>query len=310
MPSQFTVGLPPLRLVQLPGRGTVAVREWAGPPDEPVVVLVHGVALTADLNWSRVAPVLGQRFRVIAFDQRGHGRGIAPGPGFRLEDCADDIAALVGVLGIEKVIAVGYSMGGLVAQLLWRQHRCQVAGLVLCSTARNFRGSPAERLIGMTLPAAAAVVSMTPALHWFGAHLFGAALLGYVRDPAARQLARTEMALTRLSTAVAAAYAVSEFTSHDWIGRVDVPTAVIVTAQDHLVPPTRQRRLARAIPGALIYELDGDHGVFLDAPGRFAASLLAACTAVAQAGAVQADPPVSGRVVASPPVHGLVPPAL
>ncbi len=171
MPSQFTVGLPPLRLVQLPGRGTVAVREWAGPPDAPVVVLVHGVALTADLNWSRVAPVLGQRFRVIAFDQRGHGRGIAPGPGFRLEDCADDIAALVGVLGVEKVFAVGYSMGGLVAQLLWRQHRRLVAGLVLCSTARNFRGSPAERLIGMTLPAAVAVVSMTPPLHWIGAHL-------------------------------------------------------------------------------------------------------------------------------------------
>ncbi len=101
----------------------------------------------------------------------------------------------------------------------------------------------------------------------------------------------------------------SEFTSHDWIGGVDVPTAVIVTARDRLVPPTRQRRLARAIPGALIFELDGDHGVFLDAPGRFATSLFAACTAVAQPGAVRADPPVSGQVAASAPVHGLVPPA-
>jgi pimeloyl-ACP methyl ester carboxylesterase len=95
--------------VDLPGRGTTVVREWAGPPGAPVVVLVHGVTLTADLNWSGVQPTLGQRFRVIAFDQRGHGRGPDPGPSFRLEDCADDIAALAEVLGAERVTVVGYS---------------------------------------------------------------------------------------------------------------------------------------------------------------------------------------------------------
>ena len=40
----------------------------------------------------------------------------------RLADCADDVAALVDELGVTKVIAAGYSMGGPVAQLLWRRH--------------------------------------------------------------------------------------------------------------------------------------------------------------------------------------------
>src|SRR5438132_3426601 len=47
---------------------------------------------------------------------RGHGDGIRAGSRFRLEDCADDIAALAEVLGIGRFVAVGYSMGGMVAQ--------------------------------------------------------------------------------------------------------------------------------------------------------------------------------------------------
>ena len=65
---------------------------------------------------------------------------------FRLEDCADDIAALAGVLGIGRFAAVGYSMGGMVAQLLYRRHAPLLSGLVFCSTARNARGSPAEQM--------------------------------------------------------------------------------------------------------------------------------------------------------------------
>ena len=75
---------------------------------------------------------------MVAPDLRGHGRGIRSRRPFRLEDCADDLAALVEQLGCGPVVVVGYSMGGLVAQLLWRRHPDLVAGLVLCSTARVF----------------------------------------------------------------------------------------------------------------------------------------------------------------------------
>ena len=277
--------LPPIRVVRLPGRGTTVVREWPGPPGAPTVVLVHGLTLTADLNWSGVLPILGQHFRVIAFDQRGHGRGVNPVRSFRLEDCADDIVVLADALGAERFMVVGYSMGGLVAQLLWRRHPHLIDGLVLCSTARNFRGTPLENLMAMALPTVALLTSVTLPLSWLGAHALGATMLGHVRDAATREWAWAEMARTRLPTAVAAVSAVADFTSHDWIDGVDVPTAVVITTDDRLVAASRQRRLARAIPGAVVYEIAGGHGVFLNAPEQFAAAVSAACVAVTRAAA-------------------------
>src|SRR5207237_10480362 len=129
--------LPPGRALELPGRGRTFVRELAGPAGAPTVVLLHGLGASADLNWFPSFSALGRQFRVLAIDQRGHGRGIRVGTRFGLEDCADDVVALADALGIERVIPVGYSMGGPVAQLVWRHHRDRVAGMVLCATSRD-----------------------------------------------------------------------------------------------------------------------------------------------------------------------------
>jgi hypothetical protein len=51
----------------------------------------------------------------------------------------------------------------------------------------------------------------------------------------------------------------------------------VVTTQDQIVPPSRQRDLAAAIPGAVVVQLDADHGVCVTAPERFASFLLDAC---------------------------------
>ena len=64
------------------------------------------------------------------------------------------------------------------------------------------------------------------------------------------------------------------FSSHEWITRVDVPTAVVVTTADQLVPPSRQRRLASAIPHAAVFDMFGDHAVSLTNPAAFARVLI------------------------------------
>jgi 3-oxoadipate enol-lactonase len=102
---------PLTRLVELPGRGVTRVWECAGPPGAETLMLIHGVACTAELNWGKVFAPLAAHFRVVAADLRGHGDGIRAGWRFRLEDCADDVAALAAVLGTGKFTAVGYSMG-------------------------------------------------------------------------------------------------------------------------------------------------------------------------------------------------------
>ena len=272
--------MPFTRLVDLPGRGTTRVWECAGPRGAETVMLIHGVAFTAELNWGKVFAPLGRHFRVVAADLRGHGDGIRLRSRFRLEDCTDDIAVLAGVLDIGRFAAVGYSMGGMVAQLLYRRHAALLSGLVLCSTATSARGSPAEQLAALAVPAMAAATLWNPMLHLTGAEAFGTELLGRIDDPATSRWARAQLSRTTLATAVSAMQAVCEFTSDSWISQVDVPTAVVITGRDRIVPPDRQLKLARAIPGASVHHVDAEHGACINAPQLFARALLEACCSV------------------------------
>ena len=126
--SQGHSDLPAGDLVRLPGRGSVFVRQLPGPRDAPTLVLLHGWTVTADVTWHLSYQTLGRHFRVIAFDHRGHGRGLRGDAGFQLEHCADDVAAVATELGIDRFIPVGYSMGGPVVQLLWRGQHSRNAG--------------------------------------------------------------------------------------------------------------------------------------------------------------------------------------
>jgi 3-oxoadipate enol-lactonase len=250
-------------------------------------MLIHGVMFTAELNWASVFAPLAQHFRVVAVDLPGHGDGIRVGSRFRLEDCADDVAALAGVLRIPRFVAVGYSMGGMVAQLLYRRHPSLLSGLVLCSTAGNVRGSPAEQLTALAVPTMATALRWNPLLHLVSAAVLGTALLGHVDDPATGAWARCQLSRTTLATAVSAVHAVCEFASDSWISQVDVATAVVVTARDRIVPPDRQLDLARAVQGASVHEVDADHGACVNAPLLFPPALLEACWSVTRTAAVR-----------------------
>ena len=271
---------PLTRLVELPGRGVTRIWECAGPRGAQTVILIHGLTFTAELNWAKVLAPLAQRFRVIAVDLRGHGDGISPGSRFRLEDCADDVAALADVLRTGPFIAVGYSMGGMVAQLLCHRHPAKVSGLVLCATARNVLGSPAEKLAALALPTTAAAMWWNPFLRPMSAEFLGMALLGPVPDPATATWARAQLRRTTLATAMSAVHAVCEFSSHSWIGQVSVPAAVVVTTRDHVVPLRRQLKLAAAILGASVHDVEADHAVCVTAPQVFTPVLLRACWSV------------------------------
>jgi 3-oxoadipate enol-lactonase len=284
---------PRTQLAELSGRGVTRVWECAGPRGAQTLMLIHGVTFTAELNWGMVFAPLSRHFRVIAMDLRGHGDGISSGSRFRLEDCADDIAALAEIENISRFVAVGYSMGGMVAQLLYRRHASLLSGLVLCATARNVLGSPAEKLAAMTLPTAAAAIRLNPLLQPVSAEVLGLALLGRIDDPATARWARAQLSRTTLTTAISAIRAVCEFTSHTWVSQIDVPTAVIVTARDRIVPANRQLKLARAIPGASVHEVDADHAACITAPQVFTQALLQACRSVAPGRARDGWPPLA-----------------
>ena len=106
-----------------------------------------GGSPAAGLNWFNAFDRSSRRYDVVAPDLRGHGRGLRTRRRFRLADCADDVAAVLEQLDTGPVIAVGYSMGGPVAQLLWRRHPELVSGLVLCATSYRFVNGARERFI-------------------------------------------------------------------------------------------------------------------------------------------------------------------
>ncbi len=260
------------------------VREVAGPPGATTVVLLHGWTATADLNWFTAFAALGRRFRVVAMDHRGHGRGIRSSKPFQLADCADDAMALADVLGIERIIPVGYSMGGPIAQLIWRRHPERVDGLVLCATARNFAGTRDERLLFAGIGALARASRVTP--ERIRQRLSGLYLGRRSRpydDWALEQVTGHDW-----TKVLEAGQAIGRFSSRTWVGEIDVPTAVVLTMQDRVVALRRQIRLFEAVPGAKAFRVDGDHDVCVVSPERFVPVLVSACTYVAEQARVAA----------------------
>jgi 3-oxoadipate enol-lactonase len=275
--------LPPGTAIELPGRGTTFVRQLAGPEGAPAIVLLHGWTATADLNWFTAYEALGKQFRVLAIDHRGHGRGIRSKKLFRLEDCADDAMALCDVLGIDRVIPVGYSMGGPVAQLMWKRHPDRVSGLVLCATSGYFVTSREERLSFMGLSGLAAVARLTPlqARRWLTAQL-------YLQRKTEQwePWAIDEASMHDWRAVLEAGRAIGSFSSRSWIGEVDVPTSVVITMRDRVVPVRRQVRLFESIKGAEAFRVDGDHDAVVANADRFVPTLLrAAHSVVERAGA-------------------------
>jgi 3-oxoadipate enol-lactonase len=246
-------------------------------PDAPTVLLLHGWTATSDLNWYLTYAALAERYNVLALDHRGHGRGIRSTAGFSLEDCADDAAALVDALHLERVIPIGYSMGGAIAQLFWQRHARLTAGLVLCSTAPYFAGSRQEKVgfIGLTGLAALARATPAKARTWLTEQIY---LQRKTEnwDP----WAIDEVSQNDWTSVLEAGIALGQFDSREWLAHVDVPTSVVITMQDEVVATRRQIRLFEGIRDAEAFRVDGGHDACVAKPQLFALALLRACKSV------------------------------
>jgi pimeloyl-ACP methyl ester carboxylesterase len=280
--------LPPGRTIEVPGRGEVFVRDTGG--GAPVVLLLHGWGATADVNFFNAYPELAAGYRVVALDHRSHGRGVRASAPFTLEDCADDAAALIVLLGVGPVVAVGYSMGGPVALLLAHRHPRLVAGLVLEATALEFNSEARDRALWRSLTLVEAVlghrvgdgvvqrilreaIDKEPSLDSYRAWLAGEFRRGYVQG------------------IVEAGRALSRFDARSFAAELRLPAAVVLTTADGLVPPHKQRALAAAL-GAPLFEIDGDHDAPMTHGNSFGTTTRAAVDYVAsQAGLLPAAAP-------------------
>ncbi|HTS95113.1 MAG TPA: alpha/beta hydrolase [Streptosporangiaceae bacterium] len=275
--------LPPGRVITLPGRGEVFVRDSGGSPAAPAVLLLHGWTASADLNFFPVYAPLARSYRVIAPDLRGHGRGMRSAEPFRLEDCADDAAALLDELGVQHVIAVGYSMGGPVGLLLARRHPGRVEALVMQATALEWRHKARERVVWRLL----SVLELSLRLGT-GAGFVERVLRQAIEDAPELDVYRAWLA-AEFRRGLAremgdAGRALSRYDARPWASRLGLPAVMLITTRDRLVRPAKQRALAEALRAQVI-EVDADHDLPLVRSDEYARlTRLAVDTAAAAAG--------------------------
>ena len=229
-------------------RGPLSVVE-AGDPAAPALVLLHGIGSSGDAFLPQ-APAFAKRWRVLAPDAPGYGASDDPPAAPGIDGFADAVARLLDDTGIDQAVLLGLSWGGVIATRFALRHPGRLRALVLADTSRGSGFDP-ERAAMMAERAAQ----------------YAADPVGFVRDRTPLLVADTTPA--SVVTAVASimdracrmpgyGYAAASLGETDHtpdLGRIDVPTLVLVGQHDRVCPPSDSRILANGIPGAAYVEV-------------------------------------------------------
>ncbi len=276
-PPEPPIEFPPARTVPVQGRGEFFLRDSHPDGDgdkRPTVMLLHGWMATADLNWAGAyRDLIDAGYRVLAIDHRGHGRGLRPLVSFRLTDCAADAAGVLRTLELAPAIVVGYSMGGTVAQLMTREQADVVSGVILSGTAQHWQ-EPALKRYWMAMGALGLGLALAPSRFWE----LGMKRNGIPENPRSAWL-QSELMRHSARDLAEAGRELGRFDLRPWLRKLDVPSAVVLTSRDELVPPKKQRELAQALE-AEVFDAPISHLEVTTAGDRYNRPLLDAVTAV------------------------------
>jgi pimeloyl-ACP methyl ester carboxylesterase len=206
---------------------------------EPLV-LIHG-GPSSSAMWEPLLPQLVDGFRVITPDSRGHGRSTSPAGRLSYAQLADDVAALITALGLEKPVVGGYSDGGQVALELGARHPDVARALIVGAAYPEFATTGLREAHRALLGADDAGV---PDLAQFEANLGEYADLIKSWHPGGDEQWQT---LVRQSARMWLEY---EGLTHDDLRRIQAPTLVFAGDRDELYPLDLMLALYRALPNA------------------------------------------------------------
>jgi pimeloyl-ACP methyl ester carboxylesterase len=271
VPAAATAATPPQSITDAPiravkaGQGTIGYRSIGkGRP----LVLVMGMSGTMDAWPPSFVDSLAARRRVIVFDNEGIRRSTLGLGTLTIARMADDAASLIRALRLRRADVLGWSMGGMIAQSLARQHPNRVRRMVLCATAPGDGRAtpPAPDVITQLASGTANVFQLLfPPGHDSAAQAYARGITSYPNaGPAAPP------AVTRVQLGATATWLTGGDPSGRPLGRLRLPVLVGGGALDRLLPAANQRYLARALPNARlrIYR-DAAHGFFIQHEGDF-----------------------------------------
>jgi proline iminopeptidase len=239
----------------------------------PTAVLVHGGPGTFDHSYFK--PEFGRLaadVQVVYVDLRGHGRSDWGDPNsWTLEQCADDLRALCDVLGIERPVVLGHSMGGPVVLLYAARHPGHAAGVVVQS---GFARWDTDRLAAAFAAIAGDEVGELAHRDYAGqdlsdedAHRVYAAFGTHLPDDRKRAAAPQNLALNRPGMDVIRRTDICEE-----LAAIISPTLVCVGELDPVTPVGASEEIVRALPdgiGRLEVVPGAGHFTWLDAPDAY-----------------------------------------
>jgi pimeloyl-ACP methyl ester carboxylesterase len=242
---------------------------WTAEGSGEPLLLIHGLGYDR-FGWGPVTALLAERFRVIAFDNRGVGESGDPQGPYTTAEMAADAAAVLEDAGAGRAHVVGTSLGGMIAQHLALSNPGRVATLVLSATTPG--GTEAYPTPSRTVDLFAAFANdPSPAQLRRLVENGLSPLTVEARPELVEEILRYRLAHPpRSEPWLAQAAAGAAFSSFPDLGRLDVPTLVLHGRDDAVVDHRNGELLAGAIRDAELLLVPGTgHLGFWEHPGDF-----------------------------------------
>lgn len=235
----------------------------------PWVTLVHSLSADHTLLAAQ-ASALAPDFRVLSLDIRGHGRSeVKPSP-YSMEALAEDVAALLGNLGVASTHWVGISLGGMIGLTLALAHPRLVRSLLLADTTAGYppeaHAAWRER-IGIVRAKGMEGVREGTLSRWLTAPF-------RAREPATAERLGGLIAATPAEGFIGCCEAIIGYDVSARLGEIACPTLVMVGEQDEATPPAMAEKLALGIKGAALKRIpDAAHQSSTEQPALFNAAV-------------------------------------
>jgi 3-oxoadipate enol-lactonase len=223
--------------------------ELHGPETAPVLVLNNGVIMNAATSWVFQTATLSKHYRLLQYDCRGQGQSDHPEGPYTMDLHADDLAALMGALGIEQAHVAGISYGGEVAQAFVLKYPAKVRTLILADTVSEVGAELRIVVESWIDPARSA-----DALGFFNATVPWNFSPQFIRaNPALLEDAKKRYALLDFPAVVRLCECFLGVNFTERLKEIKVPTCLLVGDQDLIKGPAYAEILHRGIPHAELH---------------------------------------------------------
>jgi 3-oxoadipate enol-lactonase len=239
-----------------------------GPEDAPTVVLSNSLGSTPAM-WDPQFPALAERFRVVRYDHRGHGRSPVPPAPYELADLGADVIALLDRLGLEQVRWCGLSLGGMVGMWMAINAPERIDRLVLCCTSARL-GPPemwADRAATVRAQGVDAIAD-AGLQRWLSP--------GFIeREPEIAAGIRAMLVATPAEGYAACCGVIERMDQVPELGAIRAATLVIAAEDDPATPPEHGALIASTVPGAqLAVVKDARHLATIEQPAAMTELIL------------------------------------